>query len=130
MVSPNRYTDLDPNKSNFAGSRVLLLGRDIRDTLVSAFFQASRRVGVFEGTMSEFIRSERFGVMNLDVKEPAEGAEGEEQAAEPPAGSIDEEKLTEEIHARFSKIGDDERMGLIRDAVTRQLVRSGVSKPI
>lgn len=65
MVSPNRYTDLDPNKSKFAGSRVLLLGRDIRDTLVSAFFQASRRVGVFEGTMSEFIRSERFGVLKI-----------------------------------------------------------------
>ena len=75
-------------------------------------------------------RLERFGVMNLDVKGPAEGAEGEEQAAEPQAGRVDDEKLTEEIHARFSEIGDDERMGLIRDAVTRQLVRSGVSKPI
>ena len=42
MVSPNRYTDLDPNKSNFAESRVLLLGRDIRDTLAGEM----RREGI------------------------------------------------------------------------------------
>ena len=65
MVSPDRYTDLDPDKSDFAASRVLLLGRDIRDTIVSAFFQATRRVGVFERTISEFVRSERFGVLKI-----------------------------------------------------------------
>lgn len=65
MVSATHFADLNSDKSGYAGTRVLLLGRDLRDTIVSAFFQATRRVDVFEGTLSEFIRSDRFGVRKI-----------------------------------------------------------------
>ena len=52
---------LSPDKSAFRGKHVLLLGRDVRDTLVSAYFHATRRLGIYEGTISSFIRDERYG---------------------------------------------------------------------
>ena len=75
-------------------------------------------------------RLARFGVTHVDIQPPDQESGGDEEGAEPQAASIDEEQLTREIHQRFEGIGDDERMIVIRDAVTRQLVRSGVSKPI
>jgi hypothetical protein len=37
------------------------LSRDIKDTLVSAYFQATKRIHVFSGSISDFIRSDRYG---------------------------------------------------------------------
>lgn len=54
--------DLSADKSAYRGKRVLLLGRDVRDTLVSAYFQATRRIGLFAGTISQFVRDDRYGV--------------------------------------------------------------------
>jgi hypothetical protein len=47
------------------GCKVAFIARDIRDTLVSAYFQATKRIGVFEGPISEFIRSERYGAKRI-----------------------------------------------------------------
>jgi len=55
------YRELNPDKSGYAAVRVLLLGRDIRDTLVSSYFQALHRVGVYDGPLTTFVRDERFG---------------------------------------------------------------------
>lgn len=55
------YRELNRDKSAYAAVRVLLLGRDIRDTLVSSYFQALHRVGVYDGPLSAFVRDERFG---------------------------------------------------------------------
>lgn len=75
-------------------------------------------------------RLNRFGVTHLDVDAPAApGADGD-GGVEPKAAGVDEAALAATIQARFASIGDDERMGMIRDAVVRQLVRSGVARPI
>ncbi len=65
MVSRLGWAELNPDKSKYAAANVLLVGRDIRDTLVSAFFQASKRVDMFDDSISEFIRSGRFGVRKV-----------------------------------------------------------------
>lgn len=61
MMGNRTWRDLAPDKSDYRDKRVLLLGRDVRDTLVSAYFHATRRIGEFDGPISSFIRSERFG---------------------------------------------------------------------
>lgn len=52
---------LRPEGRIFAGRRVLLLVRDLRDTMVSAYFWANRRLGIFDGTMSAFLRDGSLG---------------------------------------------------------------------
>jgi len=61
MMDACKGRRLSPDKSAFRGKHVLLLGRDVRDTLVSAYFHATRRLGIYEGTISSFIRDERYG---------------------------------------------------------------------
>ena len=46
---------------------VILLSCDIKDTMVSAYFQATKRSSAFEGTMSKFVETEQFGVSKLLV---------------------------------------------------------------
>jgi hypothetical protein len=60
-----RYQDLSPDRAMYADKKVILLGRGIKDTLVSSYFQATKRIRVFEGSISEFIRSERFGIRKM-----------------------------------------------------------------
>lgn len=62
MVDGLSWRDLRSDKSEYRDKRVLLLGRDVRDTLVSAYFHATRRLRFFRGTMSAFVRDERYGV--------------------------------------------------------------------
>ena len=47
------------------GRRSLLLVRDPRDTLVSSYFQATRRRRVYSGEISDFVRDPRFGIDKL-----------------------------------------------------------------
>jgi hypothetical protein len=49
------------DKGEFAGSRVILLVRDLRDTVVSNYFQATRRRNRFEGDISSFVHWPRGG---------------------------------------------------------------------
>lgn len=58
-------SDLDPDKSAYRDCRVLLLTRGVADTMVSAYFQATRRKHLFDGSLSEFLESDRFGVVKL-----------------------------------------------------------------
>lgn len=44
---------------------VILLGREIKDTLVSSYFHATKRSRVFEGSISEYIRTDRFGARRI-----------------------------------------------------------------
>lgn len=46
----------------WTGRRVALLARDPRDTIVSFFFQATRRSRVYRGSFSGFLRHPRFGI--------------------------------------------------------------------
>lgn len=55
--------DLSNEKSFYFDSRkVVLLSRDPRDTVVSYFHHATARKKMFEGNISEFIRSEQWGI--------------------------------------------------------------------
>lgn len=65
MVDKTRFSDLSCDKQVYAGRKVVLMGRDIKDTLVSAYFQATKRIHVFDGTISEFIATEEFGVEKI-----------------------------------------------------------------
>ncbi|MBW2121232.1 MAG: sulfotransferase domain-containing protein [Deltaproteobacteria bacterium] len=65
MLDRARYQDLPRNKKPYRGKKVVLLARGVKDTLVSAYFQATRRIEVFEGPISDFIRSDVFGVMKI-----------------------------------------------------------------
>jgi len=62
MLDGFSWRELRSDKSEYRDKRVLLLGRDVRDTLVSAYFHATRRLRFFRGTMSAFVRDERYGV--------------------------------------------------------------------
>ena len=62
MIDALTSRELEPTKAAYRGKRVLLLGRDVRDTLVSAYFQATRRVDMFAGPIAAFVRDERYGV--------------------------------------------------------------------
>ncbi|MBP6564950.1 MAG: sulfotransferase domain-containing protein [Burkholderiales bacterium] len=62
MLDGLSWRDLRSDKSEYRDKRVLLLGRDVRDTLVSAYFHATRRLRFFTGTISAFVRDERYGV--------------------------------------------------------------------
>ena len=65
MKSQTRYTQLPSDKQQYARNKVILLGRDVKDILVSAYFQATKRINVFEGDVSEFIATEEFGVLKV-----------------------------------------------------------------
>ena len=49
----------------YAGQRVLFLTRNFEDTLVSSYFQARYRKGLFNGTLSNFIRNPQLGAVRL-----------------------------------------------------------------
>ena len=57
--------ELQADKSEYGSHDVLLLTRGVPDTLVSSYFQATRRRNVFDGGMKSFVRSERFGARKL-----------------------------------------------------------------
>jgi hypothetical protein len=65
MQQKTKYKKLSRNKQRYTGKKVILMGRDIKDTLVSAYFQATKRINVFEGTISDFIATEQFGVLKI-----------------------------------------------------------------
>jgi len=65
MRDLKNYKELSQDKRKYSSKKVLLLGRDIKDTLVSSYFQATKRIEVFDGPISEFIASEKFGVLKV-----------------------------------------------------------------
>ena len=65
MSDKAKLEKLSGDKQAYANKKVILMGRDIKDTLVSAYFQATKRVNTFDGTISEFIASEEFGAERI-----------------------------------------------------------------
>lgn len=57
-----RWQDMPTGRGVYAGKRVLLMGRDVRDNLVSAYLQATRRNGDWGDAISPFLRHDCFGV--------------------------------------------------------------------
>lgn len=65
MKNRRKWNEMPTDRSKYKNNKIILLGRNVKDTLVSAYFQATKRIMVFDGSMSEFLRSEHFGVMKL-----------------------------------------------------------------
>jgi len=59
------YHRLPTTKTEYARSRIIFVVRDVKDVLVSSYFQATRRTHRFKGSVSEFIRSDRFGARKI-----------------------------------------------------------------
>ncbi len=65
IIEGYNYYQLPTDKSEYAGKNVILLVRDVRDVLVSHYFQATKRVGSFNGSISDFIRHEKYGALKI-----------------------------------------------------------------
>ncbi len=59
------YWDLPENKSHYSRNRIVIMVRDPRDTVVSSYFQMTKRHESFNGTISDFIRDERYGIKKI-----------------------------------------------------------------
>jgi hypothetical protein len=61
------FAQLDPDKSSFHKRKVVLLVREPRDILVSSYCHLSKRTrtDAFAGPISEFIRSDRYGIEKI-----------------------------------------------------------------
>lgn len=56
------FGDLSADKAEFRENRVIFLVRDPRDVAVSGYFQATKRIGAYNGSISDFVRSPKHGV--------------------------------------------------------------------
>jgi hypothetical protein len=56
MPQKKTAAEINPDRSEFAGCRVILLARDLRDTVVSNYFQVTRREHRFEGDLATYLR--------------------------------------------------------------------------
>jgi len=65
ILSGFPYHRMPTDKSEYANTKVLFVYREIKDVLVSSYFQATKRTGRFEGPISDFIRSDKFGVKKI-----------------------------------------------------------------
>jgi hypothetical protein len=65
LVIGTRWQDMPADRTAYRGKRVLLMGRDVRDNLVSAYFQATRRIDVYAGPISGFIRHDAYGIEKI-----------------------------------------------------------------
>jgi hypothetical protein len=59
------YDQLPTNKTQYKQHNVIFLHRNIKDTLVSSYFQATKRDKIFKGTLSEFVRNRYFGAKKI-----------------------------------------------------------------
>lgn len=69
---------LEPASEAFAGKTVVFLFRDPRDTVVSGYFQTTKRLGGYDGTISDFVRDPHHGIekiIRFNMEWLARGAE-------------------------------------------------------
>jgi hypothetical protein len=59
------YRRLSAGKRRYRNKTVVVLVRNVKDVLVSSYFQATKGVKSFQGSISEFIRDERFGARKV-----------------------------------------------------------------
>lgn len=64
-VHRRSLTDLDPDKSRYSSESVLLMVRDPRDTVVSGYFQVTRRLRIDARSISEILRDDRHGIQKI-----------------------------------------------------------------
>ena len=59
------YWKLSTDKSEYSNQRIIFLTRDPRDTAVSSYFQVTKRHKLYNGSISEFIRDDRYGIKKI-----------------------------------------------------------------
>jgi hypothetical protein len=64
-VAGIKWYEQERDRSHFGDKKVALLVRDPRDVVVSSYFQATKRMHAYEGTLGEFVRDECFGVRTI-----------------------------------------------------------------
>lgn len=59
------YLALPKDKSKYRNTKVVFLIRNVKDVIVSAYFQAKKRRKEFEAGLSNFIRSKEYGIKKI-----------------------------------------------------------------
>ena len=59
------YHALPTQRSEYADKKIIFIAREVKDVLVSSYFQATKRTGKFDGPISDFIRTDKFGVKKV-----------------------------------------------------------------
>jgi hypothetical protein len=59
------WKELGHDKSAYQDKKVIFLVREPKDLLVSSYFSAANRKGIYDGSISEFIRSDEYGIKKL-----------------------------------------------------------------
>ncbi len=62
LNAAQHFSTLEARKGRFRRQKVIYLARDPRDTMVSCYFQATRRIHQFDGPIADFIRDDRLGI--------------------------------------------------------------------
>ncbi len=65
LFSGASYQQQTFHDDSYRGRDVVFIVRDVRDTLVSSYFQESQRMHTYRGTISEFLRDDVFGVRRI-----------------------------------------------------------------
>ena len=72
LREPVHYASLSDDKRAYGHKKVIFLARDVRDVLVSSYYEVTRRSFVFEeapchfdGSLAEFVRSPFFGARKV-----------------------------------------------------------------
>lgn len=64
-VAGIKWYEQKSDRSHFRSKQVVLLVRDPRDVVVSSYFQATRRMAAYRGSLADFIRDECFGIRTV-----------------------------------------------------------------
>ena len=65
LTDGKHWSELSADKSEYREDRVALLVRDPKDVIVSSYFQETGRARVYDGALSQFVRSGRFGIRKV-----------------------------------------------------------------
>jgi len=64
-VGAIEYGEGHAREAQWRHRRVILMGRNVYDTVVSAYFHCTRRVNTYVGPIADFVRCERFGAIPI-----------------------------------------------------------------
>jgi len=65
LFDKSHFESLQFNNRVFSRKKVVFLTRDIRDTLVSSYFQESKRSKIFKGEINDFVKDPQLGARKI-----------------------------------------------------------------
>jgi hypothetical protein len=60
-----KYYDLTKDKRKYSKKKVIFLVRDVKNVLISYYFQVTKRRDKYTGNISDFIRSDKYGIKKI-----------------------------------------------------------------